>query len=102
MLDTEQYVARMNEAQQRASIAPTDETRLSWQNIQQGWEAILRIQQEILNGKSKAVSTSVPTIASPPVQPLKALPWTVVKGGKAALERGATQGRKADLKVHQG
>ena len=59
MLDTEQYVARMNEAQQRASIAPTDETRLSWQNIQQGWEAILRIQKEILNGKSKNTSTIV-------------------------------------------
>jgi hypothetical protein len=48
MFDAEQYVARMNEAGQRASIAPTDETRLSWQNIQQGWEAILRIQKEIL------------------------------------------------------
>ena len=56
MFDAEQYVARMNEAQQRASIAPTDETRLSWQNIQQGWEAILRIQKEILNGKSKTFS----------------------------------------------
>jgi hypothetical protein len=48
MFDAEQYVARMNEAGQRASIAPTDETRLSWQNIQQGWEAVIRIQKEIL------------------------------------------------------
>ena len=58
----------MNEAQQRASIAPTDETRLSWQNIQQGWEAILRIQKEILNGKSKNTSTIVSMSAQEPVR----------------------------------
>ena len=71
MFDAEQYVARMNEAQQRASIAPTDETRLSWQNIQQGWEAILRIQKEILNGKSRTfsmdASASAATTAQEPV-----------------------------------
>ena len=43
----------MNEAQQRASIAPTDETRLSWQSIQLGWEAVIRIQKEILTDKAK-------------------------------------------------
>ena len=64
MFNADQYVARMNEAQQRASIAPTDETRLSWQNIQQGWEAILRIQKEILNGKSGMAAAS----ASDPAQ----------------------------------
>jgi hypothetical protein len=53
MLDAEQYVQRMNEAQQRASIAPTDETRLSWQSIQLGWEAVIRIQKEILTDKAK-------------------------------------------------
>ena len=59
MLDAEQYVQRMNEAQQRASAAPTDETRLSWQSIQLGWEAVIRIQKEILTDKPKVATAPI-------------------------------------------
>jgi hypothetical protein len=80
MFDADHYAQRVNEAQHRASIAPTEETRLSWQSIQQGWEAIIRIQNDILNGKARKTLTDIS--AAPSLVPAqKPVPLRLVKGG---------------------